>query len=262
MIGARRTAERGEEEGVSVRIAAYSEGGEPEITEASAGAPGAASSKFFALVRDKVREMGGDVPEEAVREVIENLIHSGYEGVVISVLDGGNTVRVSDRGPGIPLKERAFEFGFSGAPQEALKEIRGVGAGLGIARAAARRMGGEVAIEDNMGGGAVVTVSVPTDVGGEEVREDAPEQAREKYPDPVPRMDISERQQKVLITVMECGEVGPSTVAEQLEISVSTAYRDLSSLEGYGLLLTTESGRRAVSPLGRDYVQAVIKNWV
>ena len=36
----------------------------------------------------------------------------------------------------------------------------------------------------------------------------------------MPRMNISERQQKVSITVLECGEVGPSTVADRLEISV------------------------------------------
>ncbi len=75
-------------------------------------------------------------------------------------------------------------------------------------------------------------------------------------------MNISERQQKVLITVLECGEVGPSTVADQLEISVSTAYRDLSVLEEHGLLIADESGKRFVSPLGRDLVEAIVNAWV
>jgi transcriptional regulator with XRE-family HTH domain len=80
-----------------------------------------------------------------------------------------------------------------------------------------------------------------------------------RYSDGMPRMNISERQQKVLITVLECGEVGPSTVAERLEISVSTAYRDLSVLEEHGLVVTDESGKRVISPLGRDLVEAIVK---
>lgn len=75
-------------------------------------------------------------------------------------------------------------------------------------------------------------------------------------------MNISERQQKVLVTVLECGEVGPSTVAERLEISVSTAYRDLSVLEEHGLVVTGESGKRLISPLGRDLVEAIVSSWV
>ena len=76
-------------------------------------------------------------------------------------------------------------------------------------------------------------------------------------------MNISERQQKVLITVLECGEVGPSTVADRLEISVSTAYRDLSVLEEHGSWSRlTRSGKRLISPLGRDLVEAIINSWV
>jgi transcriptional regulator with XRE-family HTH domain len=82
--------------------------------------------------------------------------------------------------------------------------------------------------------------------------------SQRRYPDGVPRMNISERQQKVLITVLECGEVGPSTVADRLEISVSTAYRDLSVLEEHGLVMADESGKRLISPLGRDLVEAII----
>jgi DNA-binding transcriptional ArsR family regulator len=159
-----------------------------------------------------------------------------------------------------------MEFGFSGATPEALGEIRGVGAGLGIARAAAEKMGGTVVLEDNIGGGTVATISVPGDEEVSEVSKErepvakAPPQRR--YPDGVPRMNISERQQKVLITVLECGEVGPSTVADQLEISVSTAYRDLSVLEEHGLVVADESGKRLVSPLGRDLVEAIVNTWV
>jgi DNA-binding transcriptional ArsR family regulator len=239
-------------------MAVYPGGGTPEITEVSASNPGSATRKFTRFVSEKVREAGGRVPEESIREVVENLIHAGYRGVVISVLDDGNVVRVSDKGPGVENKSRAMEFGFSGAAPGALGEIRGVGAGLGIARAAAEKVGGTLAIEDNIGGGTVVTISVAVT----EEKEPAPPPPQRRYPDGVPRMNISERQQKALITVLECGEVGPSTVADRLEISVSTAYRDLSVLEEHGLVMADESGKRLISPLGRDLVEAIINAWV
>ena len=263
MMHAQRTLGETDQAGVSVRIAVYPSSGEPEITEASAANPGSAARKFSRIVSEKVREAGGKVPEESISEVVENLIHAGYRGVVISVLDDGNIVRVSDKGPGVENKSRAMEFGFSGATPEALTEIRGVGAGLGIARAAAEKTGGTVTIEDNIGGGTVVTISMPGDgsvTGEREPAEQPPPQRR--YPDGVPRMNISERQQKVLITVLECGEVGPSTVADRLEISVSTAYRDLSVLEEHGLVMADESGKRLISPLGRDLVEAIVNSWV
>jgi DNA-binding transcriptional ArsR family regulator/anti-sigma regulatory factor (Ser/Thr protein kinase) len=263
MIRTERTRGESESAGVGVRIAVYPRSGEPEVTEVAAANPASATAKFTRLVIDEVRAAGGRVPEESVREVVENLVHAGYEGVVISVLEDGDIVRVSDKGPGIQHKERAMEFGFSGAAPEALHGIRGVGAGLGIARAAAEKVGGAVTVEDNIGGGTVVTISVEVadrkDRGAEEPTQPAPGR---RYPDGVPRMNISERQQKVLITVLECGEVGPSTVAERLEISVSTAYRDLSVLEEHGLVVTDESGKRVISPLGKDLVEAIVNTWV
>src|ERR671933_1050490 len=169
MMHAQRTPGETDQAGVGVRIAVYTRGGEPEITEVSAANQGSATRKFTRLVSEKVREAGGGVPEESIREVVENLIHAEYRGVVISILDGGNVVRVSDKGSGVENKARAMEFGFSGASPEALREIRGVGAGLGIARAAAEKAGGKVIIEDNIGGGTVVTISVAGEdpVGGE-----------------------------------------------------------------------------------------------
>jgi DNA-binding transcriptional ArsR family regulator len=261
MIHMERTRGEPEKAGIGVRIAVYPRSGGPEVTEVAAANPRSATAKFTRLVMDEVREAGGKVPEESVREVVDNLVHAQYRGVVISILDAGNVVRVSDKGPGVQHKERAMEFGFSGATPEALSEIRGVGAGLGIARAAAAAVGGTVSIEDNIGGGTVATISG----GGErsEPKEGEPvAPPPRRYPDGVPRMNISERQQKVLMTVLECGEVGPSTVADRLEISISTAYRDLSVLEEHGLVATDESGKRVISPLGRDLVRAIVNTWV
>lgn len=251
---------------ISARLAVYSEGGELEVMEVSASRPTSATAKLSDLIFDRVREFSGDLPGVAVREVLENLIHAGYAGVVVSLLDNGCTLRVSDKGAGISEKSRIFEFGFTGATAEIIGEIRGIGAGLGIAREEARRAGGDVIVEDNIGGGTVVTVTTLQAPRRAEESADVavPEQAQQKrrYPDAVPKINISERQQKVLLTVMENGEVGPSTVAEQLEISVSTAYRDLSVLEEDGLVESSESGKRVVTHLGRDLVSAIVKTWV
>jgi DNA-binding transcriptional ArsR family regulator len=121
-----------------------------------------------------------------------------------------------------------------------------------------------VTIEDNIGGGTVATVSMLEAARAPAADKPAgrPAAPQMKYPDAVPKMNISERQQKVLITVLEFGEVGPSTVAERLEISVSTAYRDLSVLEEHGLVVVAESGKRVVTPLGRDLVEAIVQDWV
>ncbi len=259
---------------INVRVVAYPEDGEPEITEVSAGSPGAATAKLTRLVDRKVGELEGGVPERAIREVVENLIHADYKGVVISVLENGRTVRISDKGPGIASKNQAMEFGFSGATVEALSQIRGVGAGLGIAKSEMKKAGGSLSIEDNLGGGAVVTISVAdepdsevmdgskTPAALEKVGEGRKPSPKRKYPGEVPQINISERQQNVLVTVLECGEVGPSTIAERIEISVSTAYRDLSVLEEHGLVSGDESGKRVISPLGKDYVEAIISAWV
>ena len=262
-MNAARTAKDFGDAGIGVKLAVYPDGGEPEVSEVSAANSGAAAAKFSRLVMEKVREAGGRVPEEAVRELVDNLIHAGYKGVVISIFDKGNVVRISDKGPGIGDKARAFELGFSGASEEAAGEIRGVGAGLGISRTVAERAGGIVTIEDNIGGGTVATISMKSEKAPE-IGEEAPPRPTQqrRYVDAVPKMNISERQQKALITVLESGEVGPSTVAEKLEISVSTAYRDLSVLEEHGLVAGAESGKRQITPLGHDVVEAIVDSWV
>jgi anti-sigma regulatory factor (Ser/Thr protein kinase)/DNA-binding transcriptional ArsR family regulator len=261
MIHAERTTGQTDPKEIGVRIAVYPRDGHPEVTEIAAANARSATVKFTRFVMEKVKESEGGAPEEAVRELVENLVHAAYRGVVISILDNGNTVRISDKGPGVEHKTRAMEFGFSGATPEALRDIRGVGAGLGIARAATERAGGTIRLEDNIGGGTVATITVAggNSGSGERIRAATPQR---RYLDGVPRMNISERQQKVLITVLECGEVGPSTVADRLEISVSTAYRDLSVLEGHGLVIAEESGKRCISPLGRDLVEAIVDGWI
>ena len=108
-----------------------------------------------------VKEIGGGVPGGAIREVVDNLVHAGLAGAVVTILDGGDTVRVSDRGPGIPDKDRARAPGFTAAGPREQALVRGVGAGLAIASDLMAQANGTMEIDDNLGRGTVVTLRVP-----------------------------------------------------------------------------------------------------
>lgn len=106
------------------------------------------------------QERGGVIPLLALREIIENLLHAGFRDVVVSVL-GDGSVLVSDHGPGIPDKPRALRPGFTTASPALRRYIRGVGSGLTVAQESLAAIGGALRLEDNLGGGTVVSLLVP-----------------------------------------------------------------------------------------------------
>lgn len=115
------------------------------------------------------------VANPLLEELFGNLLSNaakyspGGGTVRVDILDRGPAweSRVVDRGEGIPpeLRERAFER------HERLGRTRtkGLGLGLAIVRRIAELHRGEVAIEDNPGGGTVVAVRLPK--GGPEAAE-------------------------------------------------------------------------------------------
>ncbi|MFR3450966.1 MAG: ATP-binding protein [Collinsella sp.] len=107
-----------------------------------------------------MKEQGGKLSLMIIRELVENFIHAQFSEPVISILDNGNTIRFADQGPGIGDKERAFEFGVTSADREEKRYIRGTGAGLPMVQQYVENAGGAIAVEDNLGAGTVVTVSV------------------------------------------------------------------------------------------------------
>ena len=107
------------------------------------------------------REQGGQVPYTVINELIENLIHAYFRDVVVTILDGGQVIRIADHGPGLEDKARAFLPGFTTATAEQRRVIRGVGSGLPIARESLTFLRGVLTVEDNLGGGAVFTISLP-----------------------------------------------------------------------------------------------------
>ena len=118
----------------------------------------------------------------------------------------------------------------------------------GIPGAAAATLG-TVEIDDNLGRGAVVTLKVSP---RPKVAE-SPSGTLESSP------RLSNRQKQVLSIVMELGSAGPSAVARELSVGLSTAYRDLASLEEAGLIVADESGKRALTERGVTLLDSILK---
>lgn len=115
--------------------------------------------EITATVTKLAREQGGTIPFMVIREIVENFIHAYFQAPTITILDGGNTIRFSDQGPGIKEKPLALEYGTSSATEEMKRYIRGVGSGLPYAQQYMEDKGGSLEVEDNISGGTVVTLS-------------------------------------------------------------------------------------------------------
>ena len=88
------------------RIAVYdSPAAAPRIEDVVGSSPDSFIEELAARTYSAARDLGGKLPYTVIREVVENLIHARFEEPVVSVLAGGDTVRFSDQGPGIPDKE-------------------------------------------------------------------------------------------------------------------------------------------------------------
>ena len=190
-------------------------------------------------------ERGGRIPFVVIREVVENLIHAYFRNPVITILDDGDTIRIADQGPGIRDKPRAVLPGFTTATAGMRRYIRGVGSGLPVAKEQLAFLGGTMGIEDNLGGGTVVTLAVP---------KAPPPAAVPQVPIPPRRPSLSSRQKKVLLLIGELGAAGPSVIARELSISHSTAYRELRQLESEKLVHSQTGGRRTLTEEGILYL--------
>jgi len=202
--------------------------------------------KLAAATYEHAQRRGSRIPFVVIREIVENLIHAHFKNAVITITDDGNTIRISDQGPGIRDKEKAMQPGFTTATAAMRKYIRGVGSGLPIAREQLSFLGGMIAIEDNLAGGTVVTLHMSPP------KPPAPPVSRAE-----PR--LTERQGRVLLLVAEFGSAGPTTVARELDISLSTAYRELAALEEMGLVHSHAGGRRTLTEEGVRYLDKVFK---
>jgi len=192
------------------------------------------------------REQGGQVPYSVIQELIENLLHAYFQDVVITILDSGQTIRISDHGPGVDDKERVFQPGFTTATARQRQIIRGVGSGLPLARESLQFLRGILTVEDNLGTGAVFTIKMPSPSEGPPVPVGAPE------------VKLTTRQTKVLVLLMELGSAGPTAIAKELGFSPATVFRELVVLQDMGLIHSLGDGKRALREEGLRLLESIL----
>ena len=192
------------------------------------------------------REQGGQVPYTVIQQLIENLLHAYFRDVVITILDNGQTIRISDHGPGVDDKDRAFQPGFTTATAYQRQIIRGVGSGLPLARESLQFLRGILTVEDNLGSGAVFTIKMPTAAESPAAAAGAPE------------VKLTTRQTKVLVLLMELGSAGPTAIAKELGFSPATVFRELVVLQDMGLIHSLGDGKRALREEGLRLLESIL----
>jgi hypothetical protein len=179
--------------------------------------------KFLSEMSQKTyslsHELGGKIPYTIIKEIIENLIHASFREIIITIMNSGNHLVISDQGPGIVDKEKAFLPGYTSATKSMKKYIRGVGSGIGRST---------LPVEDK---------------------------SAKKPIDDFSDLNLSKRQRKILSLILELEEIGPSRIAKELGFSLSTSYRELIYLEKVKLLSLTGSRKRKLSEKGKKYLE-------
>jgi anti-sigma regulatory factor (Ser/Thr protein kinase) len=212
----------------------WSPGEPPRVERISDPDPAAVIEALCDAVADR-----SPLPAPAVREAIENLVHAGFDDAVVSLLDDGRTLRVSDHGPGIADPARALEPGFTSAGPDARRVVRGVGGGLPLAAELMARTGGRLEIEANLGGGAAVTLRLAGDR--------APAAGA---PDPGP----SEQARLILALLLEMGRGHPEQLSRELGIPRGECGRELVLLGHRGLVARDPDGARRLTESGEALV--------
>jgi len=205
---------------------------------------------------ERAQQLGGRLPYTAIREIAENFIHADFKECTVSILDRGDTIRFSDRGPGIERKLLVLQPGVTSADERMRRYIRGVGSGFPIVREYLAVNHGSLRIDDNAVDGVVVTLPLLPAAG---VAPATPPEALAAIPDQAtwPRPEAEEqsgpvdrRSAEALGVIAELGAAGPTDLTGPLGVSTATAYRLLESLEAAGLLEKTTNRKRILSNAG------------
>lgn len=188
---------------------------------------------------------GGNIPYTVIREVSENFIHAQFKEIVVSIFDGGNTVRFADQGPGIPEKDRAQRPGFTSATAPMKKYIRGVGSGFPIVKDYLDAKNGTITVEDNLRSGAVVTISLNNRTEKQTITPPASETV-------IPTPHLTERE-KLMLTLLDGeGALGVTEISNILDFAPSSTHHMLTKLEEAGLIEKTAGQKRIVTEIGHQ----------
>ncbi len=206
------------------------------------------------VIDEQKRRLGGKIPYSAIREVTENFIHARFTEVVVSIFDGGNTIRFCDQGPGIRNKEKATQPGFTSAIEPMKHYIRGVGSGLPLVKEYLELTHGTITIEDNIDVGAVVTISLnsgnaPSDLAGAPAPPVVPLPGG---PRTVPLPPLSEREKLVLQVFAEEGALGVTDLMNLTGLASSSAFALMKKLQEAGLIETTMNKKRILTDYGEE----------
>jgi hypothetical protein len=184
-------------------------------------------------------------PPETPPRVIDNLVHAVPCAASVVVDPSLERFYISDTGPGISRLDLALEPGYSTATEIHRSVIRGVGLGFYLAEKEVGDLGGELQVFSHPGEGTYVAVSL---TNGHALA--SPYSGLEER--------LSHRQNNILFLLTEEEFVGPSQVAEELGISLSTAHRELVRLEQLGLIARSSDGKRFLSDAGKSYLQSIL----
>jgi len=119
---------------------------------------------FIDITTEKIyrisHDQGGKIPYTIIKEIVENLIHAEFSEVIITIINKGNQIMITDQGPGISDIDKAMMPGFTSATKEMKKFIRGVGSGLPIVKETIQFSGGTIDIKNNINRGTVVVLKI------------------------------------------------------------------------------------------------------
>jgi Histidine kinase-, DNA gyrase B-, and HSP90-like ATPase len=251
----------GPETCLSARLAIYIDGEpEPKVEEVQGTGPEELIHRLCTATEQVIRAQGACLPQPAVKALIENLVHARFESPTVSILDRGRTIRVADRGPGIADKRRAVEPGYSSAGEAERRIIAGVGAGLAIAARQAEEGGGRLEINDNLGGGTVVTLAFAGTANriAEALSEPTLADLRHFQP-PASEApsELSDNGKRVLLLLAELGGTGLATICDELRITGVGARAELDSLRRLGLLDPADQEQFVLTPAGLGYLDGI-----
>lgn len=202
-------------------------------------------------------EIGGSIPYTVILQVSENFIHARFTEMVVSIFDSGNTIRFTDQGPGISDKEKAQLPGYSSATQEMKQYINGVGSGFPIVKEYLETKKGNIRIEDNLGTGAVVTISlVSPEVNQIPTPIDSPENNTTTLTKDMILPSLSKRALSFLPLFKTESVWGVKDLYTTMNIPSGSMYNELKKLRDLGVV--TQIGKKyTLTPLGEDLVRSL-----
>lgn len=249
----------------TARIALYDDlRSAPRITEILPASTADFIEHLASKIYEQAKMSGGTIPYTVIREVSENFIHARFAEIIVSILDAGNTIRFADQGPGITHKEKAQLPGFTSAIEPMKHYIRGVGSGLPIVKEYLDFSHGTISIEDNLGTGAVVTISLKDEpqvdpAWAPPTRDNGynHQGSLQRTPSPSLAPPLSQRERDFLPFFLSEGALGVTDIARLTGVPQSSTYVTLSKLEEAGLVEKTVGQKRILTDLGYQVATSI-----